>query len=105
MHADEQESTHVSDTVQPAMQVSLGTLMLMMLVFSIISAGLYHASRVPAINEEWQSLFGRSGTSTHTDRSLHIVFLLFTYTTPLLMAGLLSTATGIWSWWQRRSRR
>ncbi len=75
--------------------------MLMMVIFAVMSAGLLYAAKVPAIQEEWNLLLtGSSGGSTggsaggvaDAGRGSHIVFIMFTFTSPLLLAGSLSTA-------------
>ena len=82
-------------------------MLLIMVVFAIMSAGLFYASRVPAIREEIEVfLTGKKSDSESVGRAAHIVFIMFTFTSPLLLAGILSTYVGISRWFsQRRQRR
>lgn len=84
-------------------QISLGFMMMAMVIFSIMSAGLLYASRVPAVQEEWSLLFtGKASTGGDGGRMPHIVFIMFTFTSPLLLAGALSTGMAVMRWWGRR---
>ena len=79
-------------------------MMLMMIVFSIMSAGLFYASRVPIVQEEISVLLrGKSnGTSGEVGRLAHIVFIMFTFSSPLILAGVLSTAVTFMRWLEQR---
>ncbi|MEM1068493.1 MAG: hypothetical protein AAGI63_06330 [Planctomycetota bacterium] len=84
-------------------QMSLGFMMLMMVIFSVMSAGLFYASRVPAVQAELDVIMGGGGEgSDEVGRLAHITFILFTYTSPLLLAGVLSTLLAIVRWMDRR---
>jgi hypothetical protein len=85
-------------------QMSLGFMLLMMVIFSVMSAGLFYASRVPAVQEELNVIMkGKSGGgSEDIGRLAHITFILFTFTSPLLLAGVLSTLLAILRWLDRR---
>jgi hypothetical protein len=85
-------------------QISLSFMMLMMVIFSMMSAGLYYASRVPAVQEEINVMVhGRSGgDSEDVGRLAHITFIMFTFTSPLILAGVLSTAMAVLRWLERR---
>jgi len=83
-------------------QISLGFMMLMMVVFAIISAGLFYASQVPAVQDEISGLMGsESKGGEDVGRTAHITFIMFTFTSPLILAGLLSTGMTILRWYQR----
>ena len=84
-------------------QISLGFMMLMMVIFAVISAGFFYASQVPAIQDEINVLVnGSVPTGGDRGRLAHIVFIMFTFTSPLLLAGILSTGVAIARWLQRR---
>ena len=80
-------------------------MMLMMIVFSIMSAGLFYASRVPIVQEEISVLVqGKGGGSGgEAGRLAHIIFIMFTFSSPLILAGVLSTAVGLLRWYERRA--
>ena len=80
-------------------------MMLMMVIFSVMSAGLFYASRVPAVQEEFEVLLhGRTGAgSDDVGRLAHITFIMFTFTSPLILAGVLSTGLAVLRWLERRA--
>lgn len=80
-------------------------MLLMMVVFSMMSAGLFYASRVPAVQEEISVLVhGRSGGDREdVGRLAHITFIMFTFTSPLILAGVLSTGLAVLRWFERRA--
>tara|TARA_R110002049_G_scaffold4601_5_gene32434 strand:+ start:620776 stop:621099 length:324 start_codon:yes stop_codon:yes gene_type:complete len=83
-------------------QISLGLMMLMMVIFAVVSAGFFYASQVPAVQDEISVISGGSvGSSQETGRLAQIVFIMFTFTSPLLLAGVLSTCVAIVRWVQR----
>ncbi|MGB0596426.1 MAG: hypothetical protein ACPGLY_07035 [Rubripirellula sp.] len=85
-------------------QMSLGFMMLMMVIFSVMSAGLFYASRVPAIQDEINVIVsGKTGNSGEdVGRIAHITFILFTFTSPLLLASALSMVMIFFRWLDRR---
>jgi len=80
-------------------------MLLMTLVIAAMCAGLYRASRVPAFVQDLALTLGWETSSPETEvaRTLHVYFLLFTYTSPLILAGLLSTLLGVRRWFYRRT--
>ncbi|MEQ1828410.1 MAG: hypothetical protein ABL921_20785 [Pirellula sp.] len=77
--------------------VSLGMLLLSMFIFAAISTVIMLAARVPIIANSLNEFFGlpQSPKSDKPDRTTHLLFLLFCYTSPLLLAtwlGLLHSA-------------
>ncbi len=79
-------------------------MMMLMLIFSFISAGLFYASRVPAIQNEITMLMTGEITEAaqeDTSREAQITFVMFTYTSPLLLAGAISAGMAILNWFQR----
>ncbi|MEM9825415.1 MAG: hypothetical protein AAF958_02440 [Planctomycetota bacterium] len=101
--------THVSNS-QPStpsrrhLQVSLGVLLLLMVVFSVISAGLLYASKVPEVQEEISVLTGGTVQPTSgSGRASHLVFIMFTLTSPLLLAGILSSAVAVLRWFRNHT--
>jgi hypothetical protein len=89
---------------RPRFQVSLGFLLLATVVCAVISAGLVYASKVPAVQEELSVLLGKKvGTTSSGGRWPHLIFILFTFTSPLLLAGVLSTALSVLRWIRRAS--
>ena len=81
-------------------------MLLIMIVFAIMSAGLFYASRVPTFRQEIEVfLTGKKSSSDTAGHSAHIVFIMFTFTSPLLLAGVLSTYVGISRWFNERRQR
>lgn len=81
---------------RPRIQVSLTMMMLLMVIFSVIAAGLLYASRVPAVQQELSVLTdGRLEAQGDPNRSAHLVFILFTLMAPVLTAGVLATGVNL----------
>ncbi|MEM9586389.1 MAG: hypothetical protein AAGA03_03835 [Planctomycetota bacterium] len=82
--------SHKPAAVRPP-QVSLRFMMLMMVVFAVISAGFFYASMVPAVRDDLNALVGSNEAieSGKMNRLAHIGFIMFTFTSPLLMACLM----------------
>jgi len=76
-------------------------MMMFVLLFAMISAGLFYAAKIPEIQEEWAVLTGAEVEIDRTRRGPQIFFILFTFTSPLLLAGLLSTIVSIRQSWSR----
>lgn len=97
--------TRQPSTGRRPLQISLGFMMLMMVIFSVMSAGLFYASRVPVVQEELSVLVsGKTGAGgDEVGRLAHITFIMFTFTSPLLLAGVLSTGLAIVRWLERRA--
>ena len=71
-------------------------MLVVMLIFVTMSAGLFYASRVEAIQSELSLFLGFSPMGdSKPSRHSHLIFLLFTYASPLLLAGSLATIHGI----------
>ena len=78
-------------------QMSLGFMLLMNVVFCVLAGAFYWASQVPAIADEVSMMFGGRGSSGGDgNRTTHAIFVMFTYTAPLLLAGTLATILSIW---------
>jgi len=84
-------------------QISLALMLLLMSIFAVMSAGMFYASRVNAVRDELAMLTGSTAASTgESSRAAHLVFLMFTYTSPIVLAVLLS---GIVRWTRFRESR
>ena len=96
--------TETSKTIRRPPQMSLSFMMLMMVIFSVMSAGLFYASRVPVIQEDIQIMTtGETGSlSEDVGRRAHIAFIMFTFTSPLILAGLLATGRSVLLWTTQR---
>jgi hypothetical protein len=90
----------------PSLQFSTRTLLLVMAVLCGTAAGLFYASDVPAIREEIGLLIGQPmPAKAGQSRAPWVAFILFTYTAPLLLAGLLSVVSKIGRWSEQRRER
>ncbi len=85
-------------------QMSLAFMLLMMVIFAMLSAGMFYAARVPAVQEEIAILFGSDVQvdEGRVGRIAQIGFILFTFTSPLLLAGFLATCMSLLRWFERR---
>jgi len=78
------------------LQIGIGAMLILVIIAAVVSAGLVYAARIPEIQEELSVLFGTEVTADRSRRGPQILFILFTITSPLLLAILLSMATSIW---------
>ncbi|TWT74992.1 hypothetical protein [Allorhodopirellula solitaria] len=86
----------------PPLQIGIASLLVMVIVAAVISAGLVYAARIPEVQEEWSVLFGTPVTADRSRRGPQILFILFTVTSPLLIAVTLSLATSCWAYVSKR---
>jgi magnesium-transporting ATPase (P-type) len=86
-------------------QISLSLMLLLMVVFAFISAALFYAAQVPAIRQEVNVLWYGEARDGGEDvgRIAHRAFILFTFTSPLLLACVLSIAVSVMKYFQRKS--
>jgi hypothetical protein len=78
-------------------QISLSFMLLMNVIFCVLAGAFYYASQVPAIADEVSMMLGdRPSSSGGSGRKMHMIFVMFTYTAPLLLAGVLATVMGVW---------
>lgn len=82
---------------KPHATVSLGSLLVSMVVFAVISLLLMFAARVPAIANSINDLLGisRSAPEGKPDRSTHLFMLLFCYSSPLMLMLWVSLLRGL----------
>ncbi|TWU15304.1 hypothetical protein [Allorhodopirellula heiligendammensis] len=91
-----------SSTGSPTLQIGIASMLVLVVVAALISAGLVYAARIPEIQEEWSVLFGTKVTADRSRRGPQILFILFTVTSPLLIAMTLSLTTSLWTWLSKR---
>ena len=85
------------NTSRPQLQIGISAMLLLVVIAAVVSAGLVYAARIPEIQEELSVLFGTEVTADSTRRGPQILFILFTFTSPLLLATGLSLAVGLWN--------
>lgn len=90
------ESATVRGVVQRS-QVSLGTMLLLMMIACMVGAMLFYGSRIGEVQDELRLFFGynTSSKTSESSRITHLVFLLFTYSSPLLLAGIIATVRSV----------
>jgi len=83
----------------------MGTLLLLMVIVSTISALLLWASRLPMVTNEIHVWLGTTPAVNQdgTDRGTQLVFLLFCYSAPLLIVAILQNTMLILRFLERRS--
>jgi hypothetical protein len=96
MHPD--RSPNLLTPTRP--QISITLMLLFLSIFAVMAAGLFYASRVGSVRNELAVLAGTAPEPA--SRVAHLAFLLFTYTSPLLLALLLGL---IHSWQRVRAAR
>ncbi|MBB3208008.1 hypothetical protein FHS27_003835 [Rhodopirellula rubra] len=77
-------------------QIGIAPMLILVVVAAVISAGLVYAARIPEIQEELSLLLGTPITADRSRRGPQILFILFTVTSPLLLAAALSLGTMLW---------
>ena len=77
-----------AETVPARPTVSLWMLLLSLMGFAAFSLLIMFAARVPAISNTVNDFFGVAQTAKpdKPDRSTHLLFLLFCYSSPLMLA-------------------
>ena len=79
--------------------------MLLMVVFAIVSAGLFYASRISTVRDEINAFANRkSETTDNSGYAAHKAFVMFTVASPLLLAAVLSTGVSVVRWYEQRKR-
>jgi hypothetical protein len=86
-----ENSPFIDQKAQP-FQFSLASLLIAMAVFSVMSACLLWACRLPLVTNELHAWMGTVPSTNRdgTDRGMQLMFLLFCYSTPLLLAATLN---------------
>ena len=75
---------------------SIRFLLLIMAVFCAILGALFYLARIPLVVEEWYALFGKPAPANPGGgRGSWLVFLLFTYISPLLLAATMYAMSAI----------
>jgi hypothetical protein len=86
------EKSPFLETERERFQLSFGTLMVVMVIMATMMAGLLFATRLPLITNELKAWFGQVPSSsdlTGNERRTQLYFLLFCYSSPLLMTAFL----------------
>jgi len=88
MSRDNNEASPFAKTEPARATVSLWMLIFSLIVFAAFSMVMMFASRVPAITNSINDFFGlpQTAKADKPDRSAHLFFLLFCYSSPLLLA-------------------
>lgn len=94
-----------SRPTHPWLQIGIASMLVLVIIAALISAGLVYAARIPEIQEEWSVLFGTKVTADRSRRGPQILFILFTVTSPLLIAMTLSLVTSFWAFISRKLAR
>ncbi len=78
-------------------QISLGMMLLMTMIASMLAAMFLYGTRIEEVQAELRLYFGYTSPNkaSETSRTMHLVFLLFTYSSPLLLAGVIATCRGL----------
>lgn len=77
-------------------QISLAAMMVLMLIFTLMSAALFYASRIEEVQTEMALYFGiKDFGGSGASRKSHLIFLLFTYSSPLMLALVLSLTLNV----------
>lgn len=74
-------------------QISLGMMLLLTMIACMLAAMFLYGTRIEEVQTELRLYFGYTSPhkTTEASRTMHLVFLLFTYSSPLLLAGMIAT--------------
>ncbi|MEO1528002.1 MAG: hypothetical protein AAFX06_21430 [Planctomycetota bacterium] len=92
-----EQPTNAQASPLPRVQLSLTLMLLLMVVFAVISAGLFYASQVPVLRQELSMLVTGKSEDAGEDvgRVAHRAFIMFTFSSPLLVACIVSIAVNV----------
>lgn len=104
--ADGASNTSPNPPSRPRFQISLTLMLMMMVVFAFVSAALFYAARIPAVREEINVLVYGESRKGEEDigRLAQRAFIMFTFTSPLLLACVLSTTLSLMKFFERHSK-
>lgn len=87
-------------------RVSFLTFLLVFVIVAVMSTSLLYASRSAMIRREVLAVFGLSSDldADQESRSFHLAFLLFCYSAPLMLTGIMGLGRKAWVWWDDRRR-
>ena len=91
------DQTNDAPAKLPRVQLSLTLMLLLMVIFAVVSAGLFYASQVPALRQEVSMFFTGKAENTGEDvgRVAHRAFIMFTFSSPLLVACVISVVVNV----------
>jgi hypothetical protein len=92
------EATPFAQVSNSGRTVSLWMLMFSLTVFAVISLVIMLAARVPIIANSVNDVLGlpRTAKPDKPDRTTHLIFLLFCYSSPLLLAMWVGLLRGLY---------
>ncbi|GAB5514239.1 hypothetical protein [Rhodopirellula baltica] len=98
----EADSIHPPDPRTPSRgasrpQVSIAVSLLLVLISAVFLAGLFYASRVPSVQTDFAIWMGAKPPEDDSGSLAQVLFIMFTFTSPLVIAMTLSLVMSIWN--------
>ncbi|MFG0267479.1 MAG: hypothetical protein ACF8AM_20355 [Rhodopirellula sp. JB055] len=78
-------------------QVSIAVSLLLVLISALFLAGLFYASRVPSVQTDIAIWAGAKPPEDDSGSLSQVMFIMFTFTSPLMIAISLSLVMSIWN--------
>lgn len=88
--------SHCENATMKRPQIGISIMLMLVLIFALMSAAMVYAAQIPEVQEDWAMLWGTTPPVSTAGRGPQIVFILFTITSPLLLAMLMSAFMAIW---------
>ncbi|MCC9642402.1 hypothetical protein LOC71_08965 [Rhodopirellula sp. JC740] len=85
--------THASNRPQ----ISIAVALLLVLVSAVFLAGLFYASRVPSVQTDIAIWMGVKIPESEAGNLSQVLFIMFTFTSPLAIAMILSLVMSVWN--------
>ncbi|MEO9590347.1 hypothetical protein [Rhodopirellula bahusiensis] len=81
----------------PRPQVSIAISLLLVLISALFLAGLFYASRVPSVQTDIAIWVGAPPPEDESGSLSQVLFIMFTFTSPLVIAMTLSLVMSVWN--------
>lgn len=81
----------------PRPQVSIAVSLLLVLISAVFLAGLFYASRVPSVQTDIAIWAGAKPPEDDSGSLAQVLFIMFTFTSPLVIAMTLSLVMSVWN--------
>lgn len=78
-------------------QVSIAVSLLLVLISAVFLAGLFYASRVPSVQTDIAIWVGTQPPEDESGSLSQVLFIMFTFTSPLVIAMTLSLVMSVWN--------
>ncbi|WDQ17411.1 hypothetical protein [Rhodopirellula sp. P2] len=92
-----QPEPRTASSHSPRPQVSIAVSLLLVLISAFFLAGLFYASRVPSVQTDIAIWVGAQPPEDESGSLSQVMFIMFTFTSPLMIAITLSFVMSVWN--------